>query len=158
MNSPTLTNNETYFKLLHQIFSPTGALGVWIARLRDSDLAGLVTLPDGDALYAKMKARSLDCPNGANHLMFVSARDEFAGRVRHWGLGRVDICNRGLRDFKKRLGATSTPLPYADFPPAPRNISSEVLSGPSQILSQAWRRLPMWTTNVLGTVVYGFRV
>ena len=147
-----------YFKLLHQIFSRTGALSVWIARLRDSDLAGLVMLQDDDTLYAKMNARSIDCPNGANHLMFVSAMDEFAGRVRHWDLGRVDIRNRGLRDFKKRLGATSTPLPYAYFPRAPRNISSEVLSGPTQILSQAWRRLPLWTTRVLGTVVYGFLV
>jgi len=147
-----------YFKLLHQIFSPTGALSVWIAHLRDSDLAGLVMLQDGDALYAKMNARSLDCPNGANHLMFVSAMDEFAGRVRRWDLGRVDIRNRGLRDFKKRLGATPTPLPYAYFPRAPRNISSEVLSGPAAILSQAWRRLPLWTTRVLGTVVYGFLV
>ena len=147
-----------YFKLLHQIFSPTGALSVWIAHLRDSDLAGLVMLQDGDALYAKMNARSLDCPNGANHLMFVSAMDEFAGRVRRWDLGRVDVRNRGLQDFKKRLGAASTPLPYAYFPRAPRNISSEVLSGPAQILSHAWRRLPLWTTRVLGTVVYGFLV
>jgi hypothetical protein len=147
-----------YFKLLHQIFSRAGALSVWIARLRDNDLAGLVMLQDGDALYAKMNARSIDCPNGANHLMFVSAMDAFAGRVRRWDLGRVDVRNRGLRDFKKRLGATSTPLPYAYFPRAPRNISSEVLSGPTQILSQAWRRLPLWTTRVLGTVVYGFLV
>jgi hypothetical protein len=147
-----------YFKLLHQIFSRADALSVWIARLHDTDLAGLVMLQDGDVLYAKMNARSMDCPNGANHLMFVSAMDEFAGRVHRWDLGRVDIRNRGLRDFKKRLGATSTPLPYAYFPRAPRNISSEVLSGPTQILSQAWRRLPLWTTRVLGTVVYGFLV
>jgi len=147
-----------YFKLLHQIFSRTDALSVWIARLRNSDLAGLVMLQDGEVLYAKMNARSIDCPNGANHLMFVSAMDEFAGRVRCWDLGRVDIRNRGLRDFKKRLGATSTPLPYAYFPRAPHNISSEVLSGPTQLLSQAWRRLPLWTTRVLGTVVYGFLV
>jgi hypothetical protein len=147
-----------YFKLLHRVFSQTGALSVWIARLRDSDLAGLVMLQDGDVLYAKMNGRSKDCPNGANHLMFVSAMDEFAGRVRRWDLGRVDIRNRGLGDFKKRLGACSAPLPYAFFPRAPRNISAEVLSGPAQILSQAWRRLPLWTTRVLGTVVYGFLV
>jgi len=147
-----------YFKLLRDVFSPTGALSVWIARLRDSDLAGLVMLRDGDALYAKMNARSMGCPRGANHLMFVSAMDEFAGRIRRWDLGRVDIRNRGLGDFKKRLGATSTPLPYAYFPRVPRHISSEVLSGPAHILSQAWRCLPLWTTKVLGTVVYGFLV
>ena len=90
--------------------------------------------------------------------MFVSAMDKFAGRVRPWDLGRVDIRNRGLRDFKKPLGATSTPLPYAYFPRAPRNISAEALSGPSQILSRAWRRVPLWTTHVLGAVVYEFLV
>jgi len=145
-----------YFELLLQVFSPTGALGVWIARLRDSDLASLVTLWVGNAPYAKKKVRSLDCPNGANHLMFVRAMDKFAGRVRHWDLSRVDIRNRGLREIKKRLGTTSTPLPHASFPRAPRDIScSELLSAPSRILSRAWRRLPLWTTHVLGTLVQG---
>lgn len=147
-----------YFKLLHEVFSSSRALSVWIAKRRGSDLAGLVMLRDGDTLHAKMNARSPDCPHGANHLMFVSAMDEFAQRVRNWNLGRVDIRNRGLTDFKKRLGATPTPLHYAYLPEAPRNISSEVLTGPAQLLSQAWRRLPLWTTRVLGTVVYGFLV
>ena len=69
----------------------------------------LISLPDSEC------CGPLDGPNGANHLMFVSAMDEFAGRVRHWDLGRVGIRNCGLRGFKKRLGATSTPLPYAFF-------------------------------------------
>ena len=93
-------------------------------------------------------------PEWGNYLMLISAMDEFAGRVRHWDLGRVDIRNRGLRDFKQRLG-TSRPLPYAYFAHAPRNISSEVLSARSRIWSRAWRGLPLWTTQVLGTVVYG---
>ena len=147
-----------YFKLLHEIFSASGALSVWIARQRGVDLAGLVMLRDGDTLHAKMNARSPGCPNGANHLMFVSAMDEFAGGVSNWDLGRVDSRNRGLTDFKKRLGATSTPLPYAYLPQVPRNVSSEVLSGPAQLVSRAWRRLPIWTTRVLGMVVYGFLV
>jgi hypothetical protein len=144
-----------YFRVLHEVFGSGGALSVWIASRGNDDLAGLVLLRDGDELYAKMNARAVDCPNGANHLLFVSAMDEFAGRVNSWDLGRVDIRNRGLADFKKRLGAASKPLSYAYLPAAPRNISSEVVSGPAQLASQAWRRLPLWTTRVLGGVVYG---
>ena len=147
-----------YFRMLHRIFAPTSSLSVWIASRGGSDLAGLLLLRDRDELYAKMNARSLDCPNGANHLLFVSAMDEFADKVRNWDLGRVDVRNRGLADFKKRLGAVSTSLPYAYLPRAPRNISSEVLSGPALLVSQAWRRLPLWTTRVLGGVVYGLLV
>jgi hypothetical protein len=105
-----------------------------------------------------MSVRAPGVSEWGNHLMFVSAMDEFAGRVRHWDLGGVNTRKRGLLDFKKRLGATSTALPYAYFPGAPPDIGSEVLSGPSQILSRAGRRLQLWTTHVLGTVVYGFLV
>ena len=48
---------------IHQWMASNGS-SFWIARLRDSDPAGLVTRQDGDALYAKINARSLDCPNG----------------------------------------------------------------------------------------------
>ncbi len=147
-----------YFKALHRIFAPEKSLSVWLSSRNGHDLAGLVMLRDGDAVYAKMNARALDCPSGANHLIFVSAMDEFAGRVRIWHLGRVDTRNRGLTEFKRRLGAAAAPLPYAYLPRSPDNISSEVLTGPARILSQAWRRLPLWSTRVLGTVVYGYLV
>jgi hypothetical protein len=143
-----------YFKTLHQIFSPRASLSVWLATQRGCDLAGLVMLHEGDTLYAKMNARSTDCPGGANHLLFVSAMEEFAGRVDIWDLGRVDTRNAGLNDFKQRLGARPSPLPYAYLPRAPRHVSSEVLSGPARILSRAWRRLPLWSTRLLGAVVY----
>jgi hypothetical protein len=146
-----------YFGLLHQTFS-SSEIDVWIASRGGADLAGLLMLQDGDTLYAKMNARSADCPNGANHLMFVNAMDEYAGRLRSWDLGRVDTRNRGLTDFKKRLGATAHPLVYAFLPRAPRNVSSEVLTGPAETLSQIWRRLPLWSTRMLGAVMYRYLV
>ncbi len=148
----------SYLKAMHRIYSPDGSLSVWMATRKGRDLAGLLVLRDGNALYAKSNARSADCPNGANHLVFVEVMDRFAGSVDTWHLGRVDVRNRGLSEFKRRLGAVPAPLPYAYLPHPPRNISSEVPQGALRLVSQAVRRLPLWTTRVLGAVVYGFFV
>jgi len=148
----------SYLKAMHRIFAPSGSLSIWMATRDDRDVAGLLVLQDGEALYAKVNARSADCPNGANHLIFVDVMDHFAGRVHTLHLGRVDTRNRGLSEFKRRLGAVASPLPYAYLPRAPRNISSEVPVGATKLLSQVVRRLPLWTTRVLGAVVYGFLI
>ena len=147
-----------YFKALHRIFGPRKSLSVWLAADRGMDLAGLVMLHEGDTLYAKMNARAAVCPNGANHLLFTSALTEFAGCAKTWDLGRVDIRNRGLSEFKRRLGATATPLPYAYLPRAPRNVSSEVLSGPALLVSRVCQRLPLWGTRAVGAAAYRFLV
>ncbi len=143
---------------LHRIFRLHDAIEVRIATHRGKDLAALLILRDGDVVYAKMNARCSDCPSGANHLLFADALDDYAGRVRTLDLGRVDIRNRGLVEFKRRLGAVSTPLPYAYFPRAPRNVSSESLNGSARAISRVLRHLPLWTTRTLGRVVYGFLV
>ena len=147
-----------YFKILQQIFGPRGSLSVWLADSRGSDLAGLLMLHEGDTVYAKMNVRSADCPHGPNHLLFTNALTEFAGRAKAWDLGRVDVRNRGLTEFKKRLGATSTPLPYAYLPRAPRNVSAESLSGAAGLISRAWQRLPLWGTRAVGAAAYRFFV
>jgi len=88
--------------------------------------------------------------------LFVSIMKAYAGAFDAMDLGRTDSRNRGLNEFKRRLGGTAHPLPYAYLPRAPQNISSEVLSKRLQLISNAWRRLPLWTTRVLGAVVYEY--
>jgi hypothetical protein len=68
--------------------------------------------------------------------------------------GRCDVRNQGLLRSKADIGCVSRPLPYAFFPKAPRNISSEVLSGPAKIVSSIWKRLPLPVTRVLGEILY----
>ena len=147
-----------YFKTLQGIFGPRGSLSVWLAVRNGADLAGLLMLHEGDTLYAKMNVRAADCPHGANHLLFTSVLTAFAGRAKTWDLGRVDIRNLGLIEFKKRLGATSTPLPYAYLPHAPRNVSAESLGGAAGLISKAWQRLPLWGTRAVGAAAYRFLV
>ena len=145
-----------YFKVLHDIFAPRGSLSIYLAEQKGVDLAGLLMLHEGDTLYARMNARSADCPHGPNHLLFMNALTEFAGRAMVCDLGRADIRNRGLNEFKKRLGAASVPLPYAYLPRAPRNVSVESLTGSARLVSKAWQRLPLWGTRVVGAAAYRF--
>lgn len=95
-------------------------------------------------------------PAGINHLLFWSLIEEFAGKAASLDLGRADIRNEGLSRFKRELGATSEPLPYAFFPKGPHHASAEVLNGPRKILSRIWRRLPLPATRALGAAFYGY--
>ena len=79
-----------------------------------------------------------------------------AGQARSIDFGRCDMRNQGLVRSKADLGCVPRPLPYAFFPKAPRNISSEVLSGPAKILSAVWKRLPLPVTRVLGEALYRY--
>ena len=82
--------------------------------------------------------------------------EEFAGKARLLDRGRVDVRNTGLRHFKKDHGAQPEPLSYAFFPKAPRQISTEVLSGPAKLVSRLWRFLPSPMTRMLGSALYGY--
>jgi Acetyltransferase (GNAT) domain len=145
-----------FFKAVHEKFSVNGDCEVWFATQAGRDLAGLVLLREGDQLCYKWGARSEGAHRGANHLLVVAMLEEYAGKARSIDFGRCDSRNEGLVRSKADLGCTSTPLPYAFFPSAPRHVSSEVLSGPAKLLSSAWKRLPLWATRLLGAAMYRY--
>jgi hypothetical protein len=64
--------------------------------------------------------------------------------------------NQGLVRSKSELGCVARPLPYAFFPEAPHNVSSEVLHGPAKILSTVLKRLPLPVTRVIGEALYRY--
>jgi len=144
------------YRLLRQLFRDDGSLEVWLASHDGRDAAGVIVLRYRDRIYYKWGARRIPAPSGINHLLFWSLIQEFAGKAASFELGRADIRNEGLSRFKKELGATSTPLPYAFFPKAPHHVSAEVLSGPRKILSRVWRHLPLPATRALGAAFYGY--
>lgn len=145
-----------FFKTVHEKFSREGDCEVWFARFEGRDHAGLVLLRSGDKLCYKWGARVENGHTGANHLLVGQMIEAYAGEAESIDFGRCDMRNQGLVRSKSELGCVSHPLPYAFFPKAPRNISSEVLSGPAKLVSGIWKRLPLPVTRVLGEAFYRY--
>jgi hypothetical protein len=145
-----------FFKLTREIFAAEGNFEVWIASENGKDVASTVFLRDGDVVHYKWGARRTSSHSAANHLLFWNAIEEFAPGTRILHLGRTDVRNQGLMRFKKELGASANPLPSAFYPRAPRQVSSEALTGAFAIAARIWRRLPIFATEVGGRVVYRF--
>jgi hypothetical protein len=143
-----------FFATVHEKFARNGDFEVWFATFEGRDQAGLVVLRNGDQLCCKWAARIENAHPGANHLLVASMIEAHASQARSIDFGRCDMRNQGLVRSKADLGCVPRPLPYAFFPQAPRNISSEVLSGPAKILSALWKRLPLPFTRVLGEALY----
>jgi hypothetical protein len=147
-----------FFRLTREIFAAEGNFEVWIARESGEDVASTVFLRDGDVVYYKWGARRSSYRSAANHLLFWNAIEEFAPRTRILDLGRSDVRNQGLMRFKRELGASASPLPSAFYPRAPKQVSSEALTGALAIAARIWRRLPIFATELGGRVVYRFLV
>jgi hypothetical protein len=145
-----------FFMLAHEIFNASGDLEVWIATHRGRDLAGAVLLRHHDCVHYKWGARRLVEPSSANYLLIHTTIAHLAGRARLADLGRCDTRNSGLSRFKRDWGAAPYPLSYSFFPFAPRDLSSEVLSGPRRALSNLWRHLPVPAARILGAALYGY--
>lgn len=145
-----------FFATVHEKFAAASDIEVWFATFEGRDHAGLVLLRSGDQLCYKWGARVEDGHPSANHLLVASMIEAHAGKARSIDFGRCDMRNQGLVRAKADLGCVLRRLPYAFFPKAPRNISSEVLSGPTKVLSEVWKRLPLPVTRVLGGVLYRY--
>ncbi len=145
-----------FFELAREIFGECGGFEVWIARENGEDVASAVFLTDRDVVYYKWGARRANYRSLANHLLFWRAIEEFAGRARILDLGRADIRNQGLMRFKAELGASAVTLPSSYYPRAPKQVSSEVLTGGRAFLAGIWSRMPMVATRLAGRFLYRY--
>jgi len=128
---------------------------VWLAIEGGRDCAGLILLGDDDRVYYRWGARRNASASYANHLLFWTVIEEYAGRKRMLDLGRSNTRNRGLTQFKKQIGGRPEPLPYSFFPREPRHISSEAPGATQRALMQVWRRLRLSATRVIGSALHG---
>lgn len=151
-----LAQPRRFFRLAHSIFAAHQALEVWAARYHGRTVAAVVVLRESERLHAKWAARALEAPAGANHLLFWSLMEHYAGTVRSLDLGRSDRHNAGLNRFKRELGAQAVPLPYAFYPRLPRYVSAETAPGALRLLSVVIRRLPRRLCEVLGATFYRY--
>ena len=147
-----------FFAAMHDRFARTGDIEIRFATFEGRDHAGSILLRSGDQLCYKWGARLEDCHPGANHLLVAAMIEAHAARAAAIDFGRCDNRNAGLVRSKADVGCVARPLPYAFFPSAPRQISSEVLSGPAKIVSSLWKRLPLPVTRVLGAALYRYMV
>ena len=144
------------FTLLQEIFAADGGLEIWFASHHGIDVAGVVALRYRDQLYYKWGARQPSAPPGANHQLVWTLMCAHAGHFRFMDLGRTDIENPGLIQFKKEIGARPSPLPYTFFPKAPRQVSAERMTGWRGALSGVWRHLPGAVARNLGGLLYPY--
>ncbi len=145
-----------FFMAVHDEFAPEGNVELWFAVSAGCDVAALFVLRDGAALHCKWSARGANGIQGATHLLNIALVEEYAGRASILDLGRTDTRNEGLVRFKKELGARPLALPYAYFPKAPHNRSSEVMGPLGRAVSRLWRHLPEPLTRVVGASLYRF--
>jgi Acetyltransferase (GNAT) domain len=143
------------FTLMQQIFSGD-AVEIWLAVHKGADVAGLLLIRDHDQLHYKWGARLLSAPNGTQHLLTCEVVDKYVGKLKALDLGRADVSNAGLTQFKREVGGVPSPLPYAFYPRAPRNVSAEALTGTRKALSNIWKRLPSGVANELGGLLYPY--
>ncbi|HLH75388.1 MAG TPA: GNAT family N-acetyltransferase [Candidatus Binataceae bacterium] len=150
-----LAQPRRFFHLARSIF-PKSALQVWSARFKGRTVAAVVVLREGERLHAKWAARTVEAPAGANHLLFWSVVEHYAGSVHCLDLGRSDRHNSGLNRFKRELGAQALALPYAFYPRRPRYLSAEITTGALGLLAVIIRRLPRSLCNALGATFYRY--
>lgn len=144
------------FTALQETFSPDDSLQVWLATDKGVDVAGIVLLRHGDQLYYKWGARRLSAPVGASHMLMWEVIRQHAGCMQVLDLGRTDVRNRGLAQFKKEVGGKPSELPYSFFPRAPLHVSAEALTGLRKELSGLWGYLPLGVANRLGGLLYPY--
>jgi hypothetical protein len=129
-----------FFLTAREVFGSD--VDIWLASHHGRDLATIFTIGDGEKLYYKWAARDVGDVNGAGHLLYWSIIEQCAGRFSVFELGRTDQRNAGLNRFKHESGGRRRPLPYAFFPYAPENPSSEILDEKKRLAAAIWRRLP----------------
>ena len=142
-----------FFDILGSTLLEPG-LGFVLLAYKDREcLAGAVFLKWRQTLTYKYGA---SCPDGLslrpNHLLF--------GAAIHWGctngctmldMGRTDVANTGLREFKNRWGATEVLLTYSTLPAASRwRVPGRLMLGLQTVI----RHSPLWVCRAVGTLFY----
>jgi hypothetical protein len=126
---------------------------VLLAYKNDVCLAGAVFLHHRQTLIYKYGASRRDALElRPNNLLFANAirwGAEHAYRV--FDLGRTDLTNTGLRDFKSKWGAIEMPLAYSSLPPMDCQFTTSALMTTMQTVI---RHSPGWICRVIGELLY----
>jgi hypothetical protein len=142
-----------YFELLWHHIVRAGMGFVLLATKNDEYIAGMVYLGWGRTLVAKYAASREDRFNlRPNNLLFWEGirwgcKNGFAV----FDMGRTEVENTGLRNFKSRWGAVEQPLYYSTISSKPLKKSSNRLE---RILHSVIQGSPLWVCRISGELLY----
>ncbi len=142
-----------YFELLWRHIVNAG-LGFVLLAIKDHEyIAGMVYLGWGRTLIAKYAASREDRFNlRPNNLLFWEGiRWGCENGFTSFDMGRTEIGNAGLRNFKSRWGAVEQPLYYSILSSKPLKRSSGRLE---QFLHSLIQRSPLWVCRMSGELLY----
>jgi len=91
-------------------------------------------------------------------IQWRAIHDACAEGYRYYDFGEVTRDNQGLAEFKSKWGTEAQWL-YRYYYPAPRELEISILDSPGrthQLMSAAWRRLPLKATVLLSDLAYRY--
>jgi CelD/BcsL family acetyltransferase involved in cellulose biosynthesis len=142
-----------YFEKLWQHIVRSEMGFVLLAMHENETIAGMVYLGWGRTLIAKYAASREDHFNlRPNNLLFwegIRWGCEHGFEV--FDMGRTEIENAGLRNFKSRWGAVEAPLYYSTLSSSPAKLSSGKLD---QMMHSVIQHSPLWVCRVSGELLY----
>jgi CelD/BcsL family acetyltransferase involved in cellulose biosynthesis len=125
-------------------------LVVYAAYQKELPVAALVTLRWGTCVTYKYGASDPrhTASGGTPRLFWEAIQDACALGIERMDLGRCDLDNEGLAQFKERLGGTRSQLTYYRRPPG-RPVTVNL-----QRIRPILQRLPLAVFRLLGTLLY----
>lgn len=147
---------RAFFRGLWDRFAEDGTLQVLFAEHEGRAIAGMVLFAYGDTVryaYGASEDKTLHlAPN--NLLMWESITWAISKGYQFFDMGRTAQDNPGLMEFKRKWGASATPLPYYYWPRIAGLASTSEASRKYQILTACWKRLPLPVASTLGGALY----
>jgi CelD/BcsL family acetyltransferase involved in cellulose biosynthesis len=142
-----------FFRLLKQIIFDRGLGFTMLAYKGDDCIAGGVFLHWHHSImfkYAASREETLELrPN--NLLFWTAITWGCENGYEIFDMGRSDLDNAGLREFKSRWGAQETPLLYSTVStPVPAQHDGPAMA----LMGAAIRRSPLWLTRISGELLY----
>jgi hypothetical protein len=144
-----------YFELLWQYIVEPGMGFVLLARKDDEYIAGMVYLSWGKNLIAKYAASREDSFNlRPNNLLFWEGiRWGCRNGFKVFDMGRTELENEGLRNFKSRWGAVEEPLYYSIIASKPYKLANDRLE---HMMHSVIKKSPQWVCKLSGELLYRY--
>jgi CelD/BcsL family acetyltransferase involved in cellulose biosynthesis len=144
-----------YFELLWNYIVKPG-LGFVVLAYKDTEyIAGMVYLSWGKNLIAKYAASREDSFNlRPNNLLFWEGiRWGCRNGFKVFDMGRTELENEGLRNFKSRWGAVEEPLYYSIISSTPYKPANDRLE---HVMHSVIKNSPQWVCKLSGELLYRY--
>jgi hypothetical protein len=146
-----------FFRLIHEYVIKPGHGFVSLARYNRRSIAGAVYFRFGTHAIYKFGASDVQYQHlRANNLLMWSAIRKLQSQgIRELSLGRTDLDDAGLLQFKRGWGAEEKPLSYYRFYMGENSSKAKYREAHQQHWSRSFmRRLPIPILRAIGSIAY----